>query len=310
MFNQYKREDIWESPVKYESTLKISEMSTYTIKRYSEDNEKIERDCLIFTGNEGLEGFIHVYQRFNNACSVFDIVDPRERIDLFEKILEDDALLYWNTQIHFDFSDEITDLEFEAAIKKMRIAFGGGERARDHIIEYMKSEACRKPRKSTVRDHSRRMQALMKLANEAEGTESQLDEAKFNKILLNSFPREWKTAFIIGGGNISNMNTESLITHFSEVKIEFDNREKNSRNKGQWSARRGNFEKGIGQFCQQYRTNYRNYNERGRGSFERNPGRGRGIGGRGPNPEMQCPLHPFSNHQWKNCFENQRGEKV
>jgi hypothetical protein len=42
----------------------------------------------------------------------------------------------------------------------------------------------------------------------------------------------------------------------------------------------------------------------------RGPGRGQGRGGRGLNPEMSCQLHPFSNHQWKNCFENQRGRKV
>jgi hypothetical protein len=36
--NNYKRVDTRESPVKYESTFKISEMSTYiTIKRYNDD---------------------------------------------------------------------------------------------------------------------------------------------------------------------------------------------------------------------------------------------------------------------------------
>jgi hypothetical protein len=54
---------------------------------------------LIFTGNKGSEGFIHTYQHFNNACTVFNIEDPYEKIELFEKVLEDDALLYWNTQI-------------------------------------------------------------------------------------------------------------------------------------------------------------------------------------------------------------------
>jgi hypothetical protein len=310
--NNYNRKvDTRESPVKYESTLKISEMSTYTIKRYSENNDKIEKDCLIFTGNEGLEGFVHVYQRFNNACSVFEINDTFEKVELFEKILEDDALLYWNMQIRSDFDNDVTEEIFESAVRKMKIAFGGGEKARDHIIEYMKSDSCRKPKKSTVRDHSRRMQALMKLANEAEGTESPLNEAKFNKILLNSFPSEWKTAFIIGGGNISNMSTEDLINHFSEVKIEYDNKE--AKNKGQWSGR-GNAGRGFGrgnrQYGQQFRRNFRN-GGRGRGFvYGRNPGRGRGgRGGRGPNPEMQCPLHPFSNHLWKNCFENQRGER-
>jgi len=24
---------------------------------------------------------------------------------------------------------------------------------------------------------------------------------------------------------------------------------------------------------------------------------------------MRCPLHPFSNHTWKKCFENQRGDQ-
>jgi len=99
MSEYYKKMDTRESPVKYESTLKISEMSTYVIKRYNENGDKIEKDCLIFTGNKGSEGFIHTYQHFNNACTVFNIEDPYEKIELFEKVLEDDALLYWNTQI-------------------------------------------------------------------------------------------------------------------------------------------------------------------------------------------------------------------
>jgi hypothetical protein len=307
MSNSNKREDIRESPVKYESTLKISDMSTYTIKRYMDDSEKVEKDCLIFTGNEGLEGFVHAYQRFNNACHVFNFDSVEEKIELFEKILEDDALLYWNTQVRPEISDEeeITEEHFNVAIKKMKTAFGGGEKARDHIIEYMKSDACRKPRKVTVRDHARRMQAIMKLANEAEGIESPLNEMKFNKILLNSFPNDWKTAFVIGGGNISRMNTEELINHFSEVKIEFDNRE--NKNKGQWTGRfNRNSGRGIGQFNPSYGRNYRN-GGRGRGFSGRNPGRGRGRMGRGPNPEMKCPLHPYANHKWKDCFENQRG---
>jgi hypothetical protein len=190
----------------------------------------------------------------------------------------------------------------------MKIAFGGGERARDHIIEYMKSDSCKKPRKITVRDHSRRMQALMKLANEAEGTESQLNEAKFNKILLNSFPNEWKTAFIVGGGNISTMSTEDLINHFSEVKIEYDNKDIKRR---QGSMRNNYLNSGRGRGRGFYNPRYQGNNRygRGRGHMNRNFNRGRGRGGQGPNPEIKCPLHPFSNHTWKKCFENQRGDQ-
>jgi hypothetical protein len=232
---------------------------------------------------------------------------------LFEKILEDDALLYWNTQVCRDFDEhDVNEEAFQSAIRKMKIAFGGGEKARDRIIEYMKTDSCRKPKKLTVRDHSRRMQALMKLANEAEGMESQLNEAKFNKILLNSFPSEWKTAFITGGGNISNMNTEDLINHSSEVKIEYDNKE--AKNKAQWSGRGQNAGRGHGRGNRQYNSYYsgRGFRNPGRGRgyvYGRGPGRGGGRGGQGLNPEMPCPLHPFSNHQWKNCFENQRGER-
>ena len=64
----------------------------------------------------------------------------------------------------------------------------------------------------------------------------------------------------------------------------------------------------IRHFNPQYQRNYRN-DRRGRGYTNRNIGRGRGRGGRGPNPDRQCPLHPFSNHTWRRCFENQRGEQ-
>jgi hypothetical protein len=58
-----------------------------------------------------------------------------DKIELFEKILEDDSLLYWNTQLHQEFSDTFTHSTCKNSIEKLKIAFGGGEKARDHIIE-------------------------------------------------------------------------------------------------------------------------------------------------------------------------------
>jgi len=49
-------------------------------------------------------------------------------------------------------------------------------------------------------------------------TQSQLNEAKVNKILLNSFPNEQKLAFIIGG-NISTMNMEELLIIFQKFTL-------------------------------------------------------------------------------------------
>jgi hypothetical protein len=75
------------------------------------------------------------------------------------------------------------------------------------------------------------------------------------------------------------MNTEELINHFSEVKIEDDNRDSKYKNQ-QWNGRSNRYTMGrnIRNLSPQYGRNYRN-NVRGRGYISRNAGRGRGRGG-------------------------------
>ena len=70
----------------------------------------------------------------------------------------------------------------------------------------------------------------------------------------------WKTAFIIGEENVSTMKTEEYINHFPEIKIEFENRDKNKINQ-QWKGRNNQYTMGkeIRNFIPQYGRNYRNF---------------------------------------------------
>jgi hypothetical protein len=66
-----------------------------------------------------LEGFSHVYQHFNKASSVSGIIENVfEKVELFHKMLEDDALLYWYSQLCSNFDEHISEEVFQSVMSK------------------------------------------------------------------------------------------------------------------------------------------------------------------------------------------------
>ena len=268
-----------ETPVTYKSTFKISELEKVKLEQPFEDGTKVKMEVPLFTGQQGLEGLVYIVDRFKDACKALDWVEGTELFQGFAKILQGQAYSYWIDEILTKFPEEEQSIEtFEEAIGMMKISFGGGTLARNHILQYIQTNDCKKPRKPTVEEHVRRISALVSLANQSAGTDAVVTKTKLNELLLVTMPSQWQQNFKLSGHTIADMTTDKFITYFSEVKGVYDTEQQANKNNqgrggrfGRMYGRGGRFDRGGGRFSSFVRG--------GRGRFS-TWGRGNGFYGR------------------------------
>ena len=241
-----------ETPVAYKSTFKISELEKVKLEQSFEDGTKVKMEVPLFTGQQGLEGLVYIVDRFKDACKALDWVEGNEMFEGFSKVLKCQAYSYWVDEIlsKYPGEDQSPDT-FKHAVDMMKISFGGGTLARNHILQYILTNDCKKPRKSTVEEHVRRITNLVSLANQSAGTDAEVTKVKLNELLLATMPSQWQQNFKLSGHTISDMTTDKFIMYFSEVKDVHDSEQqpgKNNQNKGMTGRFARGFGRGGGRF--------------------------------------------------------------
>jgi hypothetical protein len=283
-----------ETPVAYKSTFKISELEKVKLEQLFNDGTKAKVEVPLFTGQEGLEGLVYIVDRFKDACKTLDWIDGIEMFEGFAKVrLQGQAYTYWVDTVLKEFpnDDDQTLDSFEEAINMMKVSFGGGTMARNHILQYIQSNECKKPRKSMVEEHVRRITTLISLANQSTGTDAEITKVKTNELLLTTMPNQWQQNFKLSGHVIADMTIDKFITYFSEVKSVYDSEQQVGRNSTQgrgprffgrgygrtgqfWNRGGGRFTFGRGGRGRTYNnwrrgggSRYNNYNNFYRGSY-------------------------------------------
>jgi hypothetical protein len=259
-------------PVMYKSNFKISELEKVKLEQSFDDGTKVKVEVPLFTGQQGLEGLVYIVDRFKDACKTLDWVEGTEMFEGFTKVLQGQAYTYWIDEVLKEFSNEDhqTLESFEEAVNMMKISFGGGTMARNHILQYIQSNDCKKPRKSTVEEHVRRIVTLISLANQSTGTDAKVTKIKTNELLLSTMPNQWQQNFKLSGHTIADMTTDKFITYFSEVKSVYDSEQPIVRGTTQGRGPRSLGQRGgrMGQIWNR---------GGGRFSFNGRSGRGRGF---------------------------------
>ena len=146
------------SPIKYTSTFNHTELQEIKLSQTFDDNSIQKYMAHKYTGNEGIEAIIHCNTRFQRAASKL-MWDGPERFQHYDEIVEEDALDYWDNQVFPTYANvaDQTQGNFELALTSMVSNFCGGTRTRDHIIAYLESPECRKPKKTIVNQHIMRL---------------------------------------------------------------------------------------------------------------------------------------------------------
>ena len=100
----------------------------------------------------------------------------------------------------------------------MKISFGGGNQARDHIIDYLQTNKCMKRKSSTVKDHVHWINHIIQVANQVQGTINPINQQQALKIIKNTMPRNWQANFSISGLSIKTCTQQDLINYFAQQK--------------------------------------------------------------------------------------------
>ena len=157
----------------------------------------------------------------------------------------------------------------------------------------MKCGSCRKPKKTSVEAHVRRIGHLTEIANAAPGTEPKIDLHHFRNILIKTFPKAWQWNWTTSGHDADSDTIQDIKNYFSEQKRLYDERDASSTYKAGG------------------RSSFKNKSE-GKGGNNKKKHKGNGNSN-GPNNDKKpisdddpCPLcqHKNTKHKWGQCFNN------
>ena len=141
----------------------------------------------------------------------------REKFDHYEEILDDNAHIYWTTNIIPIFPEHLCDHN-EFDITRMMNEFARGCRARDHIIEETESSKCKKPKNVTVQAHHLRLQTMQALANSVNRIRSEVMDDQLKIIFLKSLPITWQTNWFNSGHKITEARIDDTISELRRHK--------------------------------------------------------------------------------------------
>ena len=140
---------------------------------------------------EDIETLLFVEDHFRKTARKLLYDTGAELFDNFEEILQGSAERKWNTLVAPLANNQRTVARFNLVMEEFYLRYCGNE-ARNTGIRYLRSEAVRKPRNSTPRQHQERIETLWRYTNRLPGQEPPLTEAQLKTILFDSFPRRWK----------------------------------------------------------------------------------------------------------------------
>ena len=229
------------SPIKYESSYKSKDLLKAKFTQFFDDGTSFKETCDKYSGREenALEVIHYTTERYKIVADKIMQWTWREKFDHYEEILDDNAHIYWTTNIIPIFPEHIRNHNrFDMAITRMMNEFARGCRARDHIIEEMESSKCRKPKNVTVQAHLLRLQMMQTLANSVNGIRSEVMDDQLKRIFLKSLPITWQTNWVKSGREITESCIEEIKDYFGAQKTQADKLDANfhKRNANQANA--------------------------------------------------------------------------
>lgn len=273
------------SPIQYESTCEDNEYGSFKTEITLVDNDKKKVNYKQWKADHGLEGLLYCYDHMKQQ--VVNHFEAEHWIEHFPHMLAHTERGSWENiwnPIAAANADP-TMQHFEEAFNRFLVkCCNAVEHPRDNIIAYMRTSACKKPRKVSVQAHVNRMNAIASMAKLLPGREAPLTPTALSTIILNSFPDQWITDFIQARTTNNQQGDYDLDTVVRYMSIKKYNEDKKSIDT----------------------SNTRNTRSRtgGRGNGGRNNGN-RNAGNRNHhNSNRSCPAHPTANHSWADCSVN------
>ena len=142
-----------------------------------ETAKKLTRSCLVFLGEHGLQELFHIEEDFEDA--IVDLELKEEQIDQkWQMVLAHRPRQKWNSMWNNNRLEiQRTNKEqWKEALLAFRKLYAPSKRARDEVIEYLYSDATRKPLTSSCQAHADRVETCCARANLLHGIRQPLSE--------------------------------------------------------------------------------------------------------------------------------------
>ena len=303
-----------QSVIKYAEGFKKEDLERTKLKTVNAQGrgDGVE-NCASFDKG-GIEVLLYVIEDFLIAASSLNITTSDQHIEFFKKILGHGSSEKFKrlraknlgryvdrveVQQQQDANGQAVNVDvtiigsaFQMLLEDFIRMYCTSTDSKGDLIEYLKSEECRKPMKATVATHQDRMEELMRFTTMLEGSRPNLTEQEQKLILFRSFPLAWQINWNRTQVSARDATVETLMSYMAREKEYADlewkkNHKKKENNKGENKGYQGKGGRGRG---------YQGRGGRGRGR----EGRGRGQG-RGDNE--RCRQHD-GEHLWKLCPSN------
>ena len=302
-----------QSVIKYTEGFKKEDLIRYKLKAINPQGRSDGFEKCASFDKGGIEVLLYVLEDFAMAVSSLNIITTVQHIEFFKKILghgpseKFKRLRLKNPEKYTDSVVQQLNEAGEVIGEVVNEVSGFNTLTNDFIrlyctstdskgdlIEYLKSEECKKPMKASVATHQDRMEELMRFTTMLEGSRPNLTEDEQKLILFRSFPEAWQINWNRTQVTAQEATVEKLMRYMCSEKEYADKewkknhkKKENGENKGYQGRNGGGRGRG-----------YQGRGGRGRG---REGGRGGGRQGRG-NSE-RCRQHEGA-HLWKDCPSN------
>ena len=300
-----------QSVIKYVEGFKKEDLIRYKLKAINPQGRSDGFEKCASFDKGGIEVLLYVIEDFAMAVSSLNIITTAEHIEFFKKILghgPSEKFKRLRLKNPDKYTDSVSQQRNEAGevVEVVNEVSGFNTLTNDFIrmyctstdskgdlIEYLKSEECKKPMKASVATHQDRMEELMRFTRMLEGSRADLTEDEQKLILFRSFPEAWQINWNRTQVTAQEATVEKLMQYMASEKEYADKEWKKNHKKKENKEKNGYQGRGSGG------GRGRGYQGRG-GRGGRGGGRGRGQG-RGDNE--RCRQHD-GEHLWKLCPSN------
>ena len=215
----------------YKRNFKPSEMGSVKLQQNYIDGTSATRVCYVFSGSEGVEGLLHTKDLFDQVCTALQFTEGRELFNSFEQIVSDTAADRWANLVTAIPEADRDAPRFETEWRNF-LRLYTTSKGRDYMVEYLNSAEVQKPHDTECNDHAERMKALIRRANQMEGTVRQIDETDKKNIIFKSFPIRWQQAYSLCGRDVATNTIEEMVDFMATQKLRFDQVEMDRKKSG------------------------------------------------------------------------------
>jgi len=203
-----------DPPIPYKRAFDSSRPKLVTLTVYNAQDQEDSVKVPLFTDSGGLEELLHTEEAFRNAARDLEL-PVNKHIRYLGRCLSVDAQTKWRSLTKQGYSQTLNGYKqaFSAFIKE----YCSAEDAKDIMHTYLRS-SCKKPSDVSCRDHSNRMDLIMKYTAKLQGYAADLNHLQQMTILLHSFPSSWIEDYCrIHRGIREHTTVQFIVDHMSSL---------------------------------------------------------------------------------------------